>query len=317
LRVKYEYGEEDDMKSHVSLVNLNLAMGASSTLTVLNIPSSSNNLSFLYYSSSAYLLAELVKYAAYILTGVALLFFLAGNLGAKLAALESIAVFQLAALLQFNLSSMTPTFAALAPLAYSLGFTPLLAQPDQQYYEQEDLPANFKGQNSRRNGLLTLNFALVLLVVPLLVGVVLRVASARRPHVRLLAKAWRNSFGTYFFYSLLFLAYGELACLAIGARYLTADLDSIIGVTTGSAFAIVLGGYLIALEKYDAWMGSFRNKFKKYSISQHFYTFSATERVVTVVLIVFSAPSKIGPAGVSAVLLLEIVFLAVNKPYVL
>jgi hypothetical protein len=73
-----------------------------------------------------YLLAAVIKYLTYILTGVGLLFFLVGNFGAKLMALECMAVFQLAALLQFNVHNLTPTSAALQPLSYSLGFSPFL-----------------------------------------------------------------------------------------------------------------------------------------------------------------------------------------------
>jgi hypothetical protein len=154
-------------------------------------------------------------------------------------------------------------------------------------------------------------------VVPLLAGIVLRIVSARHKHIRLLAKAWRNSFGTYFFYNLLFLAYGELACLAISVRYMMTDTESLLGVAVGGSFAIVLGGYLIALQKFELWMGSFKNRFRKFSISLHVYTFSTIERFITPFLIVFFAPSFIAPAGVSAVLILEALFFAIKKPYLL
>jgi hypothetical protein len=103
---------------------------------------------------------------------------------------------------------MTPTFSALKPLEYSLGFTPFLFAQVGTYYEYEDLPPQFKAQDISRNGLMTLNLALSLVAVPLIASLFLRIASARRPNTRSLSKYWKNSLGTYTFYILLFLAYG-------------------------------------------------------------------------------------------------------------
>ena len=63
---------------------------------------------------------------SYLLAALAILFFVLGNCGAKLAALEAVAVFQVSALLQFTLSEMSPTFDSLFPLSATLGITSFL-----------------------------------------------------------------------------------------------------------------------------------------------------------------------------------------------
>jgi len=94
--------------------------------TKIGIPSKSkNNLSLAYYSEKVYFLANIIKYITFSLTGAALLFFVIGNLGAKIAALECVALFQLTSLLQLSLNNMSPTFAALRPLTFALGATPI------------------------------------------------------------------------------------------------------------------------------------------------------------------------------------------------
>ena len=56
--------------------------------TQVKVPSEViNNLSLAYYSNSIYLLASIVKYISYMLTVAVLIFFIAGNFGAKLAAI--------------------------------------------------------------------------------------------------------------------------------------------------------------------------------------------------------------------------------------
>jgi hypothetical protein len=173
--------------------------------------------------------------------------FLVGNLGGKLAALECAALLQLTALLQFTLRRMTPTFAALAPLAVSLGWVPLGLPSD--YYETNELPASFKGMRSDRNSLLAMNYSLCLLALPLLAALFLKVLAVRRPSNVHLPKAWKNALGTYMLYPLLFLAYGELAGLAISVRFFALEADAMVSVLVGCLFLIALVGYLIALYK--------------------------------------------------------------------
>jgi ABC-type long-subunit fatty acid transport system fused permease/ATPase subunit len=64
-------------------------------------------------------------------------------------------------------------------------------------------------------------------------------------------------------------------------------------------------------------MGSFRNKFKRYVMSEHFYTFSTIERAVTSFVVVMLAPSIVASAVTIGIFTLETIFLAVNQPYML
>lgn len=82
-------------------------------------------MALVYFSEVTYKLSQGVNYVSYVLAAAALLLFLLGYLGAKLVALESIAIFQLVALLQYTLSDMTPTFDQLLPLRLTLGATTL------------------------------------------------------------------------------------------------------------------------------------------------------------------------------------------------
>ena len=75
--------------------------------------------------------------------------------------------------------------------------------------------------------------------------------------------------------------------------------------------------YVIASYVYPVWFGSFKKKFRKFHISQYFYVFSSIERLVTAALIVCLSPGMMAAGSVSAVFLIETIFIAVNKPYVL
>jgi hypothetical protein len=64
-------------------------------------------------------------------------------------------------------------------------------------------------------------------------------------------------------------------------------------------------------------MGSFRNKFKKFSVSWHYYTVSGAERALTAFLVIGMAPSALTPFVVSGAFIAQSIFLAVNQPYML
>lgn len=112
------------------------------------------------------------------MAALAILFFLIGNFGAKLMALEGIAVFQLVALLQFSLSEMTPTFDSLFPLSSTLGITSFLFP--NHYYESSSLPPSIKAQIPSKNPFLSINVFLICLLFPLVVGLILRCLSKQR-----------------------------------------------------------------------------------------------------------------------------------------
>lgn len=75
------------------------------------------------FDDTTYSLTQVSKYLSFGVSGIALLLFLVGYFGAKLVALESIAVVQLSALLMVSLEDMSPPFGSLSYLSYSLGET--------------------------------------------------------------------------------------------------------------------------------------------------------------------------------------------------
>lgn len=108
-------------------------------------------------------------------------------------------------------------------------------------------------------------------------GFILKAISKKKEYnsSTVLAKAYKSTFGTFTFYGIMLLAYGEILVLAINLRYLDLDLSSIVGIVTGALYSILLIGYLIASGQYPLSFGCFRKAFEKYTISSRFYTFSA------------------------------------------
>ena len=81
----------------------------------------------------------------------------------------------------------------------------------------------------------------------------------------LINKAWKYSFGSFIFYGLLFLAYGELSCLFMNLRYFKSELSCGIGIMIGVIFAVMLVVWIIGLAKlYSNWFGSFKKKFYRF-----------------------------------------------------
>lgn len=157
------------------------------------------------------------------------------------------------------------------------------------------------------------------MVVPLTVGLILHLISTKKIYRNstVLAKARRTALGTFTFYGLMFLAYGEIIALALNLKYLDLGLSSGIGIGVGVLYCLVLMGYLIASSQYPLSFGSFKKHFEKYTISSYFYTFSAIERMLTCFLVAFMSPLSFTALAVSLPLSLEAVFILVKRPYVL
>lgn len=92
---------------------------------------------------------------------------------------------------------------------------------------------------------------------------------------KLLLDAWRNALGTYTFYGMFFLAYGEFALLALNVRFFEAEISSYIGMAVGALFFILMTVCVVMSHKCAKHFGSFKNKFYRFEISQYVYTFSA------------------------------------------
>lgn len=75
--------------------------------------------------------------------------------------------------------------------------------------------------------------------------------------------------------------------------------------------------YVVGFIKYPRWFGSFKNKFQKFNIAEYFYLIATTERIITPILIVASSPFPYASLIVFPIFVVEAVFIAYKKPYLL
>jgi len=161
-----------------------------------------------------------------------------------------------------TLKETGPTYEGLLNLSYSLGLTTLFKTDN--YYEDSELPTNIHPLLYASNPINLINILLIVLFGPLLIGLILKIVSSTiRKDSTHLQKAYKYSIGTYTYYGILFLAYGELACLAVNLRYFKAEMDYLMGIAIGVIFAAWLILWVITSVKYPVWFGSFKNKFRK------------------------------------------------------
>ena len=85
----------------------------------------------------------------------------------------------------------------------------------------------------------------------------------------------------------------------------------------GIVFAALLLIWVILSMKYPIWFGSFKKKFLKFEISQYFYVFSSSERLITAILIICLSPGCIAAGVLAGIFAIEAIFIAIKKPYVL
>ena len=276
----------------------------------------SNNLGFFYFEESVYNFNTIVNYLSVFISAFSLLLFGAGYFGSKLQSIEAVAVVQVSALLLVTQENMGPAFEGLRSLRYSMGLTPL--SEGQYYYEDSSIPSHINPVLSSRDSVGLINIFLLVLIVPLVVGLVLKVLSVTACEGNwAVQRAWKYSLGSFLFYGLLFLAYGQLASLSLGLRHFEASVPSGMGILAGALFLALLALWSIATLKYPTWFGSFKSKFFKFQISQHFYVFSSAERVLTTLLIVSLSPGFIGAGLAALIFTIEGVFLIAKKPYTL
>jgi hypothetical protein len=235
-------------------------------------------------------------------TGASLLLFLTGYFGCKLQSLECVAVVQLAALLLVTLKDLGSTYVGLRHLSFSLGI--VVPSQEKYYHEDTSVPRYFRTIIPSSSTATIINGALLVVIVPVIASLVFKILSVTCcKQTRRIHRAWKYSLGTFTYYGILFLAYGELACLAISVRYFQSDIGSGISVLGGSVFAIILVVSTISSVVIPAWYGCFSKKFLKFELSSHFYVFSSIERVITAAMIVFLSPGMVA-SGVVAVPLL-------------
>ena len=63
--------------------------------------------------------------------------------------------------------------------------------------------------------------------------------------------------------------------------------------------------------------GSFKNKFQKCSISEHFYTFEVIKRIVISFALVFLGPGYLAPSVICGLYILIALYIAIKKPYMI
>jgi len=190
-----------------------------------------------------------------------------------LVAIECLAVIQLSGMLLFSLKNMPPAMAALEPLSLSLGLIPLVKG---YKYEVSSLSPHFK-YLFLTNGLLDgQNICLVLVFVPMLTALVVKLLSDYKYKDKkpILRYVWKNSLGTFTFYGILMLAYGQFSYLAVNAKQFFSETDNFITLSITALFTLLVVVYIFGFCKYPRWFGSFKNKFVSFSICEYFYVFS-------------------------------------------
>lgn len=232
-----------------------------------------------------------MRYLGFAIAVLAYLLFFVGYFGAKLVAIECIAVVQLSGMLLFSLKNMGPTMAALDPLSLSLGLIPLVKS---YKYELSSLEPHFKFLFLTDGLLDGQNICLVLVFLPMIGALVVKLlADYKYTDNPLLRYAWKNCLGTFTFYGILMLTYGQFSYLAVNVKLLISQTANLITISITAFFAVLVVVYLVGFFKVPRWFGSFKNKFISFSICEYFYVFSTFERVLTPCLIVALSPSKL------------------------
>ena len=111
------------------------------------------------------------------------------------------------------------------------------------------------------------NIFLIFLMLPLIIALILKILSATKyKDKHTLKLAWKNAVGTFTFYSILLLAYGQGSYFIGNAKYFQSESNSYITLVTTLFFIALLVVYFIGFIKYPRWFGSFKNKFQKFNI---------------------------------------------------
>ena len=318
LRVVFEYFSSIQDLSNLVALSPSVASTLLSNIadTTLLLPQNTqNNQALIFYEESHYAVAKAIKYLAYAITALVCLLFFVGYFGAKLVALECLAVIQLSGMLLFSLKNMNPTMAALEPLSLSLGLIPLVKG---YKYEISSLSPHFKYLFLTHGLLDGQNIFLLLVFVPMLAALVVKLLSDYKYKDKPLLKfVWKNCLGTFTFYGILMLAYGQFSYLAVNAKQFFSETDNFVTLSITVLFTLLVFVYIFGFCKYPRWFGSFKNKFFSFSICEYFYVFSTFERILTPILIVSLSPFKFASLVVCPIFIAEAVFIAYKKAYIL
>jgi hypothetical protein len=184
----------------------------------------------------------------------AFLLFLCGYLGAKLIALECVAVVQLSYISLVSLKNIAPPFHALWHLRYSFGYTHA-----RDYAYDSPLLPEFKGQRLGGGLLADYNFLLAFVLAPVALAAGSRLLSVTlMKNTPTLKTAWRRLLGEFLLYGLLFSAYAVFLSLGVSLRCWTGEAANLVCGVLGLA----LTAALTVLSNYFArHFGEFKKRF--------------------------------------------------------
>lgn len=95
----------------------------------------------------------------------------------------------------------------------------ILGREAQEFYEETSMPMTARSQFSDSNSLRTFNIFLAAIFGPLIAALALKVMSATAFKAnQVLKKAYKYALGTFTFYGIMFLSYGQFAALALCLR---------------------------------------------------------------------------------------------------
>lgn len=66
----------------------------------------------------------------------------------------------------------------------------------------------------------------------------------------LIERMWKLTLGSFTYYGILFLAYGEFAILALDFRHISSTVETGIGIAVCLLFAIIYIAYVVMSNKY-------------------------------------------------------------------
>ena len=242
------------------------------------------------------------------MSGVAVLMLLGGFLGGKLIVLEHVAVLQAAFLSLQTVHSASPPFEGLRGLRFGAGCTVLA-----DYDYSAPLSPELKGAYYSLNSLESYNFALALVLLPLLTALALRVLSATLCKAKeVLARAWPHVLGEMAFYSLVFAAYLVFSQLCFGFLLIASGVPAVYAsLALALCQAALLFAYAHFLNKKPEFFGDFKRKFEKFNVCSYFYSFIVVERLLTAALIILLRNIAFGLALAILPLAAQLLFVAV------
>ncbi len=93
--------------------------------------------------------------------------------------------------------------------------------PTQHYFfEYSTLPIQANNIFFSRNSLSSINVFWAVVIIPALTALIIKIlTNTRYKGNKLLTDGWKNALGTFTFYGLFFLAYGEFTLLALSVRF--------------------------------------------------------------------------------------------------